>query len=508
MRIALLGFLAVVVGVALGLAGVFLGIGRVGDAAGGGVPSAELSGCRAELRALDERMGRLERSVTELARPQAAREVVTRVPRLPALDPSDGSDASDGGAGSASPTAALDPRRLLAEYVASFADGGEGSDFFRMAVAAYAWQLRRELHAIVVDADAPDALRLQVMAMFDGGSFRGDDATLDALLEVLRQGGWEQGATQALEILAKIGDRRTAELLEALAPGLAPLRVRAAAWGAIAQLCGGDADAVLLRLLEREHETEGRQQLIALFRGTGVAATVRAYELASRMEKEVRLDAAGRIGRFRDERFVALTQEWLVRETDEEVRQRLAAALDQQKQVPAWHELQATGAPNVASIANDDQHAWAPAAADGGREWLELTYAPALVANRVTIHETCAAGCVIAVEVMEEGGTWRTVWSGDDPLQSPGPFEVRFERTRAAVSRVRVTLDTKRRSGWNEIDAVELAGPDGAAWAANAVASSRYGEGAASGWGNFLDGGSRVRAKALEEDFRKLIGGR
>jgi hypothetical protein len=35
-------------------------------------------------------------------------------------------------------------------------------------------------------------------------------------------------------------------------------------------------------------------------------------------------------------------------------------------------------------------------------------------------------------------------------------------------------LDTSR-PGWNEIDAVELVGPDGRAWAVRAVASSNYG---------------------------------
>jgi len=57
---------------------------------------------------------------------------------------------------------------------------------------------------------------------------------------------------------------------------------------------------------------------------------------------------------------------------------------------------------------------------------------------------------------MEESGGWRTIWSGDDPLTAPGPFEVRFAVTRTPVKKVRVTLDTKRRAGWNEIDAVEL----------------------------------------------------
>ncbi len=508
MRLALLSILAVIGGAAAGLVIVMLGLGG-GDPDDAAATRLIAVASRADVRDLADRVAVLERALAGLpptaTAVRAAASHLPDVDQLPSADPEGGSRAAPGTA-TATTTAALDPRRLLAEYVGSFANGGEGSDFFRMAVAAYAWQLRRELQAIVVDHAAPDALRLQVMAMLEGGSFRGDGATLDALLEVLRQGGWEQGATTALGVLAKIGDRRTAELIEAVASGLEPLRVRVAAWSAIAQLCPGDAEAVLLRLFERERDPEGREQMIVLFRGSELAATLRVYELASRMEKNVRLAAAGRIGRFRDEPFGDLIESWLASESDEEVRARLLAALEQRKQVPGWHELQATGAPNVADPGNDDQHAWASAAADGGREWIELTYATALRANRVTIHETCAAGCVVAVELFEENGGWRNVFNDDDPMQAAGPLEVRFATTNVPVKKVRVTLDTKRKAGWNEIDAVELAGPDGAAWATGAVASSRYGEG---GWGNAAEVGGLLRTFRVKDVAeRLLLGGR
>ncbi len=41
---------------------------------------------------------------------------------------------------------------------------------------------------------------------------------------------------------------------------------------------------------------------------------------------------------------------------------------------------------------------------------------------------------------------------------------------------VRVTLDTARHTGWHEIDAVELVGPDGSAFATDATASSTWGQ--------------------------------
>lgn len=442
------------------------------------------------LEQLARRVAALERDAdgavaAVAAAPAAQRTELDPAPRLPVIE-----GATRVGAGD---PVALDPRRLLAEYVASFEGGGEGSDFFRMAVAAYAWTLRRDLHAIVLDRAAPDALRLQVLAMLGGGSFRGDAETIDALLELLRAGGFEAAELQALALLGRIGDRRTAELIEALAPALTPLRVRAAAWDALLALCDRGAEAVLLRLLERESEADAQEQLLRRFQGVDAQATLRALELASRFaDRSPRLRGATLIGTQRDAPFVALAHEWHGREPDDEVRARLAAALDEQKALPAWHELQACGAPN-APIGNDDQRAWAPATADGGREWIELDYAAAQVADRVTVHQTCTPGAMVEVAVAGRDGEFRVVWSGRDRAAAAGPFTVRFD-AQSEVARVRVVLDTALTNGWNEVDAVELSGPDGAAWASGARASSRYGQG----------GG--VSAAARELDFARFFG--
>ena len=57
-----------------------------------------------------------------------------------------------------------------------------------------------------------------------------------------------------------------------------------------------------------------------------------------------------------------------------------------------------------------------------------------------------------------------------------GVFEVQTKLTSYETRRIRLVLDTNRRPGWNEIDAVEIVGPDGRAWAVDAVASSTYGQ--------------------------------
>lgn len=383
--------------------------------------------------------------------------------------------------------ASLDPRRLLAEWVASFAGGGEGSEFFRMAVAAYAWSLRAELQAIVRDRAAVEALRLQAIAMFGGGSFRGDADTIDTLVALLHDGGFMAGELAALGVLANIGDGRTAELLETLALALAPAEVRTAAFDAIVRLAGGHAERILLRLLERARDAATQRELLARFSGADPEATLRAFELASRLgDREPRLVAAASIGGQRGAPFAALAEEWHGREPDDEVRERLAAALAEQSTVPSYHPLQATGAPDVATLTSDDPKSWAPATIDGGAEWLELVYAPPLRADRVTITQTCSPGAITEV-LVEQGGQWRTVWSGAASPRECGPFAIDWSGG-GAVSRVRVVLDTKLSPGWNEIDAVELSGADGRAYATAASASSWYGQGRRAGRTLLLEG--------------------
>jgi len=482
-----IGTFAIVVASLAGGAGGGLLAAWLAGPSGAPLAGGDVAALKLTIARLEARLETLDASLADPATPLpvAAREIAPPPTRLPTIEVAPRPGTAAGGDGT------LDPRRLLAEWVASFEGGGPGSEFFRMAVAAYAWPLRVELQEIVADRHAPDELRLQAIAMLDGGSFRGDGATIDTLVGLLRDGGFEAGQLAALGILQRIGDRRTAELIEAISVGLQPLSVRAASWDAIVALCGSAAEPVLLRLLERERDPEAQQQLLARFTGADPAATLRAFEITSRFpDRDPRLAAAGAIGSQRSPGFHELTQEWHDRERDDDVRARLEAALGEQQSIPAYHPLRATGEADVADRSADDGRAWAPATADGGREWLELTYGDGLRADRVTIHQTCSAGAIVEVAI-EADGRWETVWSGVSPT-TRGPFHVDFAATGAPVTRVRVVLDTKLQSGWNEIDAVALSGPGGRAFATGAAASSWYGAGRGR---NF--GAQRLDASAL-----------
>lgn len=124
-----------------------------------------------------------------------------------------------------------------------------------------------------------------------------------------------------------------------------------------------------------------------------------------------------------------------------------------------YSAAQATGAPNV-SIHGDNARAWASKAADAGEEWLEVAFAAPVRAEGVRVIQSFNPGAIIRIQLAAETGPFATVWNGPDPTVYPrgeiGVLSVTFAPTAQPVVRVKVVLDTKSVSGWNEIDAVEL----------------------------------------------------
>lgn len=128
-----------------------------------------------------------------------------------------------------------------------------------------------------------------------------------------------------------------------------------------------------------------------------------------------------------------------------------------------YSATQATGAPNV-GIHGDNARAWASKAADAGEEWLEVTFAEPVRAEGVRVIQSFNPGAIIRIQLADEAGPFTTVWTGPDATVYPqgaiGVLSVTFPATAQPVARVKVVLDTKAVSGWNEIDAVELIAAD------------------------------------------------
>lgn len=136
----------------------------------------------------------------------------------------------------------------------------------------------------------------------------------------------------------------------------------------------------------------------------------------------------------------------------------VGAAASSEYSSDGWCARQATGEPDTLE-AGDRQTAWASRDADGGIETLELEFQYAVVPERLSIHETYNPGAVVRVEVMDKAGASSILWEGKDPTAGAiGVFEVPLDAGGRALARVRIVLDSAAAPGWNEIDAVELAG--------------------------------------------------
>jgi hypothetical protein len=117
-----------------------------------------------------------------------------------------------------------------------------------------------------------------------------------------------------------------------------------------------------------------------------------------------------------------------------------------------WSARQAVGPPD--SPESDSRTAWAAQDADGGIEWLRVAFALPVRARRVRIHESLTPGGIVRIEAIAEDGTRRPLWSGADPGLPWFEADLGGEVVRELV----IVVDTRKHAGWEEIDAVELAG--------------------------------------------------
>ncbi len=382
---------------------------------------------------------------------------------------------------------AHDPRWYLDQYVLSFAESPEGSEYFRLAVDAYAVELRAPICELVGDGGRVDALRAALCAMLGKPRFRGDLEIAGALLHAVRPPAGDKLALRALQSLEIVGDLRAESSLEGLLFALRSASVRERALAVIVHLAGEQANAALLRLFLRAPDDEWRAALIARLDGVELAAALDLLRAAAGMEQPVRLAAAQKIGEYPEPEFQGFVADWLRVETDPAVIEALHGAQKAQQDIPGWHAMKACGPPD-ANPKRDDPNAWASASGDMGLQWLELTYPTPVRASGARIYEVNAPGAVAEVKARTPQGDWRTLWSGT-ASGNGAPLLLEWPATDFDVQTIRLVLDTDRTPGWNEIDAVELLGNGGSQWARHASASSSYagGRGARTSIGAQID---------------------
>lgn len=414
-------------------------------------------------RRLDELAARLEALRVDLERSRGAREPLSApaVPLGAAPGPSDGPETR--------------PAWYLEQYAASFSGGGQGSEYFRLAVQAFAPVLMAELGELATSPRADPRLRKCLVELLGDTRFRAHAGAIEICLRCLGEQENDELVATALGVLARIGDAATARALEGALASIRATSMRRAAIETVVALAREGVNGSLVRLWPGALDDGERVFLLSKLGANEGVDSLAFFEQAREADPVVRLGAAKRIGSFRFEGFPAFVAAWKASETDARVR----AALEDSKQTLEgkvdWCAEQATGPPD-AQADRDDPKAWASAQADMGLQWLELGYDPPLSAHAVRIHEVNVAGALVALTALDERGGRHELWAGRDPNQIPGVLELTFSTTRFRVRALRLTLDTGLRPGWSEIDAVELIGPAGRAWASSAHASSSYGQ--------------------------------
>lgn len=123
---------------------------------------------------------------------------------------------------------------------------------------------------------------------------------------------------------------------------------------------------------------------------------------------------------------------------------------------------QATGAPNVDRY-SDSPLAWTTKSGDAkDPEWLEVGFAKPVHATSIRIRQTAAPGAIARIELIDDASVAHTIWEGTDETQyakdTIGWFVRDVPKTAYVVKGARITLQTARVWGWNEIDAVQLVG--------------------------------------------------
>jgi len=119
---------------------------------------------------------------------------------------------------------------------------------------------------------------------------------------------------------------------------------------------------------------------------------------------------------------------------------------------------QIVGPPNVERPGQDGR-AWCPAMTKRGPEFIMVKFARPAIPKAIRVYETAAQGFVVRIESVTERGEV-VIWEGADGTNAKAKIlECIPGQGAPASDTYKVTIDTaKVRTGWTEIDAVELIG--------------------------------------------------
>ncbi|MBC7891568.1 MAG: PD40 domain-containing protein, partial [Sphingobacteriaceae bacterium] len=127
-------------------------------------------------------------------------------------------------------------------------------------------------------------------------------------------------------------------------------------------------------------------------------------------------------------------------------------------QSPEYRAIQALGTPNHLPAQGPTACAWQPSTADSGEEWIQVAFDTLMPIRQVLVAESAGAGSVYRVYLYDPQGGEHLVFDslyavkGDShlfqlTLKTPTPF---------AVASVKIVLNTLRRPGFSQLDAIGI----------------------------------------------------
>lgn len=128
----------------------------------------------------------------------------------------------------------------------------------------------------------------------------------------------------------------------------------------------------------------------------------------------------------------------------------------------SYRAIQALGTPNTGPSMGDSKAAWQPAQPDSGEEFLKVAFDTLMPVRQITIVENYGAGCVHQVWLSDEKGDEKLVFSSPAviPASQGKVWSIDLKTPTAyRVSALTVVMNTTRRPGYSQIDAIGIA-PD------------------------------------------------
>ncbi|QKG54046.1 PD40 domain-containing protein [Hymenobacter sp. BRD67] len=120
------------------------------------------------------------------------------------------------------------------------------------------------------------------------------------------------------------------------------------------------------------------------------------------------------------------------------------------------------GEPNAQPLGQINNEAWIPAK-DGANEFIEVRFARSVQAQQVTVIENFNPGSVTKIELIDTKGEHHQVYTNTNPGPLPEAFrtlQVKFKPEKYRTIGARITMNTAKVTGVNQIDAIGVANVD------------------------------------------------